>query len=130
MSTIISALPGRAVLVFPEKGETTRGGIIVPETSRRHLELAKLVSCGSSTNAEERVREREIRDSASAGWLFAVSMSSGTALYQLEFGRDGSVIDTDLDAFNWLKSVRTYSFSQLHTIMPRPEGLVFPSVFD
>lgn len=123
----IRALPGRAILEFPQAKQAYKGLIHVPETSQRRIEFARLISCGDATNPEEEIRRRAIVEADKNGFLFAVTVASGVALHQLELENDtssdnyGKEKKIDLGDLNYLKSYRVYSISQLHTAIDDPE---------
>lgn len=126
----IEALPGRVILEFPPQAEKYKGTLYVPQTSQRRREFARLVHCGDATTPEEEVKRKAIIDADRRGLLFAIPVASGQYLYQVELEHDpdsptryGKEKDQDLGHLNFLKDVRTYAISQLHTVIHDPETL-------
>lgn len=123
----IEALPGKVILEFPPATEQVRGGIIIPERSRRRVEFARLVSIGDATTPEEEIRRRAIIEAANKGLLFPIAVASGIPFYQLELEQDtskptyGTEKDQDLGSFNFLKSMRAFSISQLYVTIEDAE---------
>lgn len=129
----IEALPGRVILEFPPATESVRGGIIIPQRSRRRVEFARLVHCGAAVNQEQEILRAGIIEAANRGLLFTIPVASGQACYQVELEQDtreetyGQEKDQDLGDLNYLKSLRTYAISQLHTVIRHDDTMVrFP----
>ena len=116
MTPSLIAAPNRVVLKFPEAKETSRGGLIIPDTSKLRPEYGEIISIGEPIGELQVACARWLEELQKAGQRVPISYQSG-----VRYWRDTYEVDEWIQPYGVFNLTEVASALINHPDYPVPE---------